>query len=214
VQAGLVADPGPSWRITGTGDFYSDGNTDVLLQNNNGAVAIWDIENGTAIVHATVVADPGPSWHVVGTGDFTGGGENDIVLQNESGAVAIWAMSNGTIAAAAVVANPGTSWAIAGSDTMRFIYSGVANETLTATPTTPEEFVFTAAAAGEHTIAGFSPMHDAIELNGAQFGSFAAVEAGTSATAGGALINLGNGGSLLLAGMSPASLNANNFALT
>ena len=44
-----IADPGPSWRVEGTGDFYSDGNTDVLLQNSDGAVAIWDVANGTQL---------------------------------------------------------------------------------------------------------------------------------------------------------------------
>ncbi|HTB44158.1 MAG TPA: hypothetical protein VK741_11075 [Acetobacteraceae bacterium] len=214
VNAGTIADPGPSWRVEGTGDFYSDGNTDVLLQNSDGAVAIWDVANGTTITQASVIANPGPTWHVVGAGEFTGGNTPDILLQNENGSVAVWEVNDGTIAAASVLANPGTSWSVTGSDTMRFIYSGSAGETLAATPTTPEEFVFTSAAAGEHTITGFTPMLDTIELNGGQFSSFAAVEAATSATQAGAMINLENGASLLLAGVEPGSLNANNFALT
>ena len=160
-----------------------------------------------------MIANPGPTWHVVGAGEFTGGNTPDILLQNENGSVAVWEVNDGTIAAASVLANPGTSWSVTGSDTMRFIYSGSAGETLAATPTTPEEFVFTSAAAGEHTITGFTPMLDMIELSNAQFASYAAVQAVTSATAAGALLNLGGGSSLLLQGIDPASLQAHDFVL-
>ena len=96
---------------------------------------------------------------------------------------------------------------------MRFIYSTSANETLAATPATPEEFVFTSFAAGSHTISGFNPMQDMIEFSKAQFASFADVQAATSAISGGAMINLGNGSSLLLPGVDAGSLHASNFAL-
>jgi Ca2+-binding RTX toxin-like protein len=96
---------------------------------------------------------------------------------------------------------------------MRFIYSASANETLVATPTTPDEFVFASFAAGAHTIAGFNATQDMIELPGAQFTSFAAVQAATTATAGGAVIHLGASTSLLLAGVDATTLHASNFAL-
>jgi hypothetical protein len=38
------------------------------------------------------------------------------------------------------------------------------------------------------------------------------VEAATTALAGGAMINLGHGSSLLLPGVNPTSLHASNFA--
>ena len=74
---------------------------------------------------------------------------------------------------------------------MQFIYSTSANETLTASPATPDEFVFTSFAAGSHTISGFNPVQDMIEFSKAQFASFADVQAATSAISGGAMINLG-----------------------
>ncbi len=214
-QSGLVAaNPGPTWRIKGTGDFYGDGHTDILWQNDSGAVAIWEM-NGTTISQSGVVAsNPGPTWHIVGTGDFNSDGKTDIVFQNENGSVAVWEMNGTTILSSAPIGNPGTAWNIVGSEPMRFIQSMAANETLDATPTTPDEFLFTSFAAGAHTIAGFNPVQDMIELNGAQFPSFAAVEAATTATAGGAMINLGNGSSLLLSGVDPSSLHASDFALT
>ena len=135
------------------------------------------------------------------------------MLQNDNGAVAVWDMNGAAISQAAVVADPGPAWSVSGDGAMRFIHSGSAGEILGATPTTPEEFVFTSPAAGAHTIAGFNPVQDLIELPLAQFASFAAVQEGTSPIAGGADVNLGHGSSLLLPGVNPAALRASNFAL-
>ena len=45
----LVGNPGPSWHVVGTGDFNGDGKSDILLQNTNGEVAIWEM-NGTTVI--------------------------------------------------------------------------------------------------------------------------------------------------------------------
>jgi V8-like Glu-specific endopeptidase len=214
IGGGLVAlDPGPTWHIEGTGDFFGDGNTDIVLQNDDGSVALWDM-NGTSVVGGGLVAaDPGPTWHIKGTGDFFGDGNTDIVLQNDDGSVALWDMNGTNIVGGGEVANnPGTSWNVL-DNIMQFIYSASANETLTATPMTPDEFVFTSFAAGSHTIDGFNPLQDMIEFSKAQFASFSDVQAATSAVSGGAMINLGNGSSLLLDGINPASLHTSDFAL-
>ena len=152
--------------------------------------------------------EPGPTWHIKGTGcDNT-----DIVFQNDNGSVALWQMSGTNVIGGGVVGNPGTGWNVL-DDNMRFIYSTSANETLAATPAAPDEFVFTSFAAGSHTIDGFNPVQDMIEFSKAQFASFADVQAATSAISGGAMINLGNGSSLLLPGVDAGSLHASNFAL-
>ena len=184
VQNGLVtSNPGPAWQIKGTGDFYGDGNTDVLWQNTNGQVAIWDMK-GTTIVQSGVVAtNPGPAWHIQSTGDFNNDGKTDIALQNENGTVRVWEMHGTTIAVDAIVPPPAgmtgaaSSWNVLGTNSMRFINSGAANEVLAATPTTPDEFVFKTPAAGTHTITGFDLTHDIIELSAAHFANFAAVQA-------------------------------------
>jgi WD40 repeat protein len=206
--AGAVAvNPGPAWQIKGTGNFFGDGNTDLVFQNSDGAVALWDMSGANILGAGVVAVNPGPTWHIKGTG------ATDIVFQNDNGSVAVWQMSGLNVIGGGVVAvNPGTAWN-ALDDNMRFIYSTSANETLAATPEAPDEFVFTNAAAGPHTIDGFNPLQDMIELSKAQFASFSEVQAATSAISGGAMINLGNGGSLLLPGVDTASLHASNFAL-
>ncbi len=213
VGGGLVSsDPGPSWHIVGTGSFFGDGSTDIVLQNDNGSVALWDMRGLTVVGGGLASSDPGPTWHVKGTGDFNGDGRSDIVLQNDNGSVALWNMNGTTVTGGGLVSNPGTAWNVI-DNVMQFIYSASANETLTATPMTPDEFVFTNAAAGSHTIDGFNPLQDMIELSKMQFPSFAEVQAAASAVSGGAMINLGNHSSLLLSGVDPATLHASNFAL-
>ena len=212
IGGGLVANPGPTWHIEGTGDFFGDGNTDIVFQNNDGSVALWDMNGINVIGGGLVATNPGPAWHIGGTGDFFGDSHTDIVLQNDAGSVALWDMSGTSVIGGGVAGNPGTGWNVS-DDNMRFIYSTSANETLVATPATPDEFVFTSFAAGSHTISGLNPVQDMIALSKAQFASFTNVQAATSAISGGTMINLGKGSSLLLPGVNPASLHASDFAL-
>ena len=205
---------GPTWHIKGTGDFYGDGAADILLQNDDGQVAVWEMQGSTINMDkAGFVANPGPTWHVQGSGDFNHTGKTGIVLQSDNGDVAEWDLS-GTTVSGTILASPGSSWSVFGSgETMRFIYSTAANETLAATPTNPDEFVFTKVAPGLHTITGFSATKDSIELSAARFSSFASVQQATTAIHGGAMINLGNATSLSLPGVDPRSLHASDFAL-
>jgi len=73
--------------------------------------------------------------------------------------------------------------------------------------------VFTSFVDGAHTIGGFNPVQDMIEFSKAQFASSTDVQAAISATPGGAMIDLGNGSSLLLSGIDAGSLHASNFVL-
>ena len=50
-----MANPGPGWQIKGTGDFFGDGNTDIVFQNTDGSVALWDM-NGLSVVGGGLVA--------------------------------------------------------------------------------------------------------------------------------------------------------------
>jgi hypothetical protein len=97
-------------------DFNGDGHSDVLWQNVNGTVAIWD--SGQA-ASAHTVAGAGvmaSSWHIAGTGDFDGNGHGDILWQNANASVLIW--DNGQIGSAHTISNAGvvaSSWHIAGT---------------------------------------------------------------------------------------------------
>ena len=64
VNAGLVGNPGPTWHVKGTGDFFGDGHTDLVMQNADGSVVLWDM-SGSHIINAGVVGNPGASWNVL-----------------------------------------------------------------------------------------------------------------------------------------------------
>ena len=114
-SAVLGPNPGAAWHIRGAGDFNNDGHADIVWQNNDGSVAIWDM-NGASIIGAAVIANPGPSWHLAAAADFSGDGSSDLLFQNNDGSVAIWQM-NGTslVSGAVLAANPGSAWHIKGT---------------------------------------------------------------------------------------------------
>ena len=50
IGGGHVANPGPSSKAIGTGDFNHDGNSDILLQNtSSGQVSVWEMNGNTII---------------------------------------------------------------------------------------------------------------------------------------------------------------------
>jgi WD40 repeat protein len=123
IAAGVVVanpDVAPtSWHIQATADFGGDGKDDILWRNNDGTVAIWQM-NGTQIAATAVIATPVQTpndWHIQGTGDFNGDGKDDILWRNNDGTVAAWQMNGMQIAATAIVAGPAfapTDWHVQG----------------------------------------------------------------------------------------------------
>jgi hypothetical protein len=105
--------------VAGTGDFYDDGKSDILWQNTDGQLGIWEINeiNGafTPGKEALVVQNPGSDWNVVGTGDFSGDGFSDCILfqNNTNGQAAIWKMNGGDPTVESLVGPAaGLSWEI------------------------------------------------------------------------------------------------------
>ena len=98
--------------MVGTGDFNGDGNSDILLQNTNGQLAIWEMNGLTPIHQNPLSFNPGPSWKAIGTGDYNGDGFSDILFQNTSSSqTAIWEMNGLTPINQNVVSSvPGAGW--------------------------------------------------------------------------------------------------------
>ena len=58
----------PSWHVKGMADLNADGRSDVVFQNDNGAVAVWEMGGiaGTGVAAMNLInINPGPAWHVV-----------------------------------------------------------------------------------------------------------------------------------------------------
>ena len=202
----FTQDPGPSWHVEGVGDFNGDGNSDLVLQNNDGSIAIWTM-TGYNISGGAVVGNPGTDWHVVGTGDYNGDGKSDILMQNNNGTDAVWLMDGTNVIGSTLLTAPGAAWNTLGNTPLRFIDGTASTGTLTATQA-PEDFNFTSSVAGAHTIAGFDPQFDLLQLSAASFPSFADVLADTTSVNGGAMIQLSPTSTLFLAGVAPSQLTA------
>ena len=93
-------------------DFNGDGISDVLLGNNNGSLALWEL-NGNHIDSNTTVGSVPAGWHVDGIGDFGGDGKSDILLHSDSGQVAMWQMDGDHIASNTTVGSIGSDWHVA-----------------------------------------------------------------------------------------------------
>ena len=107
----VSANPGPSWKAIGTGDFNDDGHSDILWQNLRRQAAIWEMNGNRIIGGGTVSANPGPSWKLIGTGDFNDDGHSDILWQNTGGQVAIWEMDGTSITGGGTLSSdPGPGW--------------------------------------------------------------------------------------------------------
>jgi hypothetical protein len=91
-----------NWKIVGTGDFNSDGKTDILWRNTStGENSLWYMD-GAAIISGDylypTVADL--NWKIVGTGDFNSDGKTDILWRNTStGENSLWYMDGATFVA-------------------------------------------------------------------------------------------------------------------
>jgi hypothetical protein len=99
---------------------------------------------------------------------------------------------------------PGEVHFINGTDSTGTITGGILNE----------DFTFTSSLAGSHVITGFDPVHDLIGLSLAQFTNFTDLAPYETNSNGSVMLNLGNGSTLTLQGVSAASLSAKNFTFS
>src|SRR5262249_24147392 len=109
----------PDWHFRAAANFdVSGGNADILWQNDNGALALWQME-GTRVAAVSTLPNPGPTWHIVGDNDFNRDFADDILWRNDNGSLAIWTIvsaATGNISGVfAGTQNPGPSWHVVGS---------------------------------------------------------------------------------------------------
>jgi hypothetical protein len=96
----------PSWQVVRTaGDFDGNGVADVLFQNRNGQLAIWELQNSPTGPIAfpnnqnqfNIAQNPGSTWHAFAAGDFNGSGTAGILFFNDNRMnYSIWDMQPGT----------------------------------------------------------------------------------------------------------------------
>jgi Ca2+-binding RTX toxin-like protein len=93
-------------------DFGNDKKSDVLWRNDNGAVALWQM-NGAVVSASNIVANVNNTWTIAGTGDFNADNKSDILWRKTDGSVALWQMNGSTVIATNTIANVTNDWKIA-----------------------------------------------------------------------------------------------------
>ena len=92
--------PDGNWKIVGTGDFDSDGKTDLIWQHKTaGWIAAWfmDGPNLRSDVLLTPSRVSDPRWAIVAVGDMDADGEPDLIWQHDNGTISVWLMSGTTL---------------------------------------------------------------------------------------------------------------------
>jgi hypothetical protein len=59
----------------------NDGKSDILWQDRDGAVGIWDM-NGASIASVVSPGNPGAAWQLQGASDVNGDGKSDLLFFN------------------------------------------------------------------------------------------------------------------------------------
>ena len=115
-----------AWRIAGTGDFNSDGKTDILWRYyGSGALqgynVIWFMDGSVFQSEVVFSAIPDTDWRIEGTGDFNSDGKTDILWRYYgAGALqgynVVWYMNGWDFQGEAVFSQIlDTGWEIAGT---------------------------------------------------------------------------------------------------
>jgi len=106
-----------NWEIVGTGDFNSDGKTDILWRNKStGQNVVWFMDGVAYGSYAWLLEVTDLNWEIVGTGDFNGNGKTDILWRNKStGQNVVWLMNGTTYNSYTWLPDvPDTNWEIVG----------------------------------------------------------------------------------------------------
>src|SRR5215470_648689 len=117
-----LPDVTPDWHVKAAAEFDTPfvgaNSDDILWQNDNGALALWQM-NGTTVSAMHALPNPGPTWHVVGDNDFDGDNGDDILFRNDNGALALWtgiSAATGTVSHMfAGTQDPGPTWHVVGT---------------------------------------------------------------------------------------------------
>jgi hypothetical protein len=99
IQSNLP-NPGTGWHVEGMGNttepngLFALGD-DLVLQRDDGLIAIWQLQQVNATTIARVgsgfnLGNPGDGWDVVAVRDMNNDGRADIVLQHDNGAAKVW----------------------------------------------------------------------------------------------------------------------------
>jgi FG-GAP-like repeat/Domain of unknown function (DUF5122) beta-propeller len=102
-----------SAELTTRTDFNRDAKSDILWRNNDGSVAIWQMDGLTATPKS--IEKLPTDWNIAGTGDFNSDSRTDILWRNNDGRVIIRQMDGAAITATTTVGTATTDWKASGT---------------------------------------------------------------------------------------------------
>jgi hypothetical protein len=74
------------WTVAGTGDMNSDGRSDIIWRNPDGAVIVWFMDaDGYSYTTQWLYSGAIPGWSIRGIGDFNDDGQADILWMGDYG---------------------------------------------------------------------------------------------------------------------------------
>jgi hypothetical protein len=117
---------GLNWQFSGTGNFSSLGETDMLLRDaNSGGLQVYIINNNQ-ITGSAFMGAVGLNWQFSGIGNFSGRGTSDMLLRDATtGGLEAYNINSNQITGSAFIGAVGVDWRFSGVGN----FSGVAGET-------------------------------------------------------------------------------------
>jgi FG-GAP-like repeat len=94
-----------SWKVAGNSDLDGDGKADILWRNDDGSVALWQMD-GAKVTTSTAISKLSTDWKIAGTGDFNGDSKADILWRNDDGRVVLWQMNGAVITSSNLTSTP------------------------------------------------------------------------------------------------------------
>jgi hypothetical protein len=106
---------GLNWRFSGTGNFSSRGETDMLLRDaNSGGLQVYDINNNQ-ITGSAFMGAVGLNWQFSGIGNFSGRGTSDMLLRDaNTGGLQAYNINSNQITGSAFLGAVGVDWQFSG----------------------------------------------------------------------------------------------------
>jgi Subtilase family len=106
---------GLNWQFSGTGNFSSLGETDMLLRDaNGGGLQVYDINNNQ-ITGSFFMGTVGLNWQFSGIGNFSGRGTSDMLLRDaNTGGLQAYNINSNQITGSASMGAVGVDWQFSG----------------------------------------------------------------------------------------------------
>jgi hypothetical protein len=106
---------GLNWQFSGTGNFSSLGETDMMLRDaNSGGLQVYNISNNQ-ITGSAFMGTVGLNWQFSGIGNFSGRGTSDMLLRDaNTGGLQAYNINSNQITGSAFLGAVGVDWQFSG----------------------------------------------------------------------------------------------------